>query len=525
MGKTSACIAFLKSWRRADYQPASSVLIALSTKEELRAFIDEAGLHTSDFGVLTSDAEMNNFGLPRADHHQAKVMFTTQAMIRRRIKDKTFREASEFHYQGQPRALRIWDEDVLPSGWQTVRVDLLNGLAIPLRSHFPDFISKLHAFREVAEAKKPGEVITVPEDLIFPADRYEAALRRIEDENLKTALETLQDMAGTQVRIVASTYSGNELLSVFKELPDDMAPMVVVDASGRVREAYRTWEEYRGNIERLKPASNSYHNVNVHFWRRGAGKDALADEETIKAFAEAIVGAFELDPKGEWLIVTRKDAKEDLEAAIRALAPSLPKERLYWRTWGLHRSTNEFRDVENIVIVGQLRYSPSSYEGLCLASAGLPVTASEYPDPRKLEAGELKHHLFQAVCRASVRKAQAGAAPHCNVFIIDNLSDAELTMEELFPGHNFIRWKEAATLTNERVKAAIDALHAQMPPGTATRVSKSVIRDAAGITRSQDFTELLAHPEMRRFLDWADIEVGYHHFKRDVERFVPIANG
>ena len=135
-----------------------------------------------------------------------------------------------------------------------------------------------------------------------------------------------------------------------------MAPLVVVDASGRVRTTYKLWEEHRGNLVRLPSAGVSFHELNIHLWKRNAGKSALSDALTREEIADALAIVFTRDPDGEWLIITYKDTISDLERAIlNACSPVTPP-RLHWLYWGRHHSTNEFRNVENIVIIGQNTY-------------------------------------------------------------------------------------------------------------------------------------------------------------------------
>lgn len=204
MGKTTAILAFLKAWRSGHFKPASSVLVGLSTLQELTEFVSKSGLAAKEFGVLTSDPEMNALGLPSQRHGGARVLFTSQAMIRSRTRGKTFAEAAEFHFSGKPRALRLWDEDILPRQWRTIRVDDIRSLASPLRPIAADYVEKMRAFADTLTDLTPGSLVTVPEDAALNASLLPQALQAA--SGLKTTVETLQELAGQEMRVESGSY-------------------------------------------------------------------------------------------------------------------------------------------------------------------------------------------------------------------------------------------------------------------------------------------------------------------------------
>lgn len=498
MGKTTACIAFIRAWRMCGYRPESSILVGISTLAELQSFVEGAGLPPSDFGVRTSDPAMNSLGLPRERHDGAKVLFTTQAMIRRKTNDKAFADASDFHYQGTPRSLRIWDEDILPSEGKTVRLDDLQALPSFLRVRFPQLVEELMAFVSMVTAVEAGQTVQVPLTIRVSPSTLSAACGILSLDRHQAALETMQLMAGADMLVQNGDYFGKELVGVRVALPDDVAPLVVVDASARVRDAYSVWQAHRGNLIRLPAAGNSYHQLNVHHWQHRSGKEALDNDETRENFAAAIVEAFDRDATGHWLILTYKEAQEGLKAAIERLSPPVSEDRLHWLHWGIHRSTNDYRDVEHIIIVGLNRYRQTDYLALSLAAAGLPVSTNDYPDPAILRDGEIKHHLLQAICRISVRKARQGIAAPANAFVIAKLADAEDLFESIFPGHSYTKWQEDEPDPNDAVQAAINHVRASFANGAET-VRKKHVREAIGI-RKQDMTKVLNNDAFVAFL-------------------------
>jgi hypothetical protein len=527
MGKTQACVHFLKAWREQGYQPSSSILIGVSTLEEISSFVLAAGLPKEDFGVLTSNADMNALGLPTSRHGDAKVLFTTQQMIRSRTKGKLFADAAAFKYQGRPRTLRLWDESILPSAGVVLRRDDLLGLISPLRPSHPEFVERLEELGSLMGASAAGDLLSIPLGLELPSNLRQSAGAAMMDVRLRAVFDNLQLMVGSEMIAQADERYGVALVGTTPTLPEDIAPIIVVDASGRVRETYKLWEKHRGNLERLPGAGNSFHQLRVHLWKRSSGKDRLRDPAIREEFATAIVELFERDPDGEWLIVTYKDAVEDLKASVKRACDSSQPPNLHWLHWGKHHSTNAFKDVENVIIVGQSTYRQNDYLGLTLAASGLPLLANGLPSTTEINVGEYKHNLLQAICRASVRNASQGIAKPCNAFVITSQGSLERLMEEVFPGCRVTVWKEVATLT-PRVAQAIAYIVDQFSDDGTTELAKGSIAAALGISSTNLSTNILSTEPFEDFLSeygliktrttiqrapymFDDIEGGYVH--------------
>ena len=56
-------------------------------------------------------------------------------------------------------------------------------------------------------------------------------------------------------------------------IPSDLAPMVILDASGRCRHTYRLMEEeWRENLVRLKEVCKDYSNLEINVWPCGGAR-------------------------------------------------------------------------------------------------------------------------------------------------------------------------------------------------------------------------------------------------------------
>jgi hypothetical protein len=341
---------------------------------------------------------------------------------------------------------------------------------------------------------------------------------------MREAFDNLQLMVGSEMIAQADERYGMVLVGTMPTLPDDMAPLIVVDASGRVRETYKLWEQHRGNLERLPSASNSFQELGVHLWKRSSGKDALRDPTTRDEFATAIAELFERDRDGEWLIVTYKDAVEDLKVAIERACPPSQRPKLHWLHWGRHHSTNEFRDVENVVIVGQSTYRRNDYLGLTLAASGLQLVAKALPDTSDMKVGEYKHNLLQAVCRASVRNASQGVARACSAFVITSQGNAERVIAEVFPGCSVIPWKDD-DLPSGRIAEAMAYITKRFQETGLTEVRKRDIAVQLGISPQNLSSNVLSTAPFAHFLSLSDLEMTQATISRIVCGFDAIEGG
>lgn len=63
---------------------------------------------------------------------------------------------------------------------------------------------------------------------------------------------------------------GNTVLDYRETLPDDILPLVVLDASARVRATYTLWESGREGLHILPSATKRYDDLTVNVWQNTA---------------------------------------------------------------------------------------------------------------------------------------------------------------------------------------------------------------------------------------------------------------
>ena len=168
LGKTLAVAEFLKVWWERGCPGGQGVLIGVSRLAEILTYIEETGVPRELFGVLTSSPELNAAGVRTTRLDEAPILFTTQQMIASRVRGKLFKDASEFHFRGQPRALRVWDESLIPAEPLVVGRDELGGL-LKLRLTQSAYVEAVDALMGAIDNAADGDLVGVPASLALSA--------------------------------------------------------------------------------------------------------------------------------------------------------------------------------------------------------------------------------------------------------------------------------------------------------------------------------------------------------------------
>lgn len=519
IGKTVSVAQFLKAWKANGFRPISSVLIGVSRLGEIESYLRHAGLDRDDIAVLTRDDDMNALGVSREDHGSAPVMFTTQQMIQSRTRGRSFAEASEFHYADKPRALRVWDESLLPAEDVTIRVDDLGLFASPLRLTHGKFVEALKAFQRTLWDAKPGDTITIPQVL---ADLVPAA--KLPEDQRKLLAQLAR--AGGQDFLLLDVRKGDiKLAGAVPSIPDDFAPAVILDASGRVRTTYSIWEKHRGTLRRLPSAANDYQALAVHLWMKPSGQRSLESLTKRRDVVEAIANRINESTPAEWLIVHYR-GNEAIFSEVMASVQAEPGRNIHSLTWGQHHGLNDFADVPNVVIVGQLTYDGAAYPARAAAAAGKPAGTLGEALWGEVRVGEFQHHLLQAVCRASARRSRDGQAGYCRAFVIASpFEGIEDRVKETFPGCRLFKWEPAPQPLEGRVAQAADYLRKRFADASVERVTKKEVYEAIGMKATNFGTDVIRHLDFADFLGREHVFVNHNHFEKHRPAFEPLPGG
>jgi len=460
VGKTQTVFHFLLALLASPKHEDVGAVVFMFTKEEIKTFVTEAleaGLPEEAFAarVHKDEVEVNDLGC--GDPEKARILFTTQQRLVTICSGRSFGEVREFRYRGQPRQVRIWDERLDPA-WPI----LLTGRKIAgLYPHLPKGIGLIHdldQLRQDLENAEDRSLIEVP-DLAaahrLPVSDLQSHLRE-KHGDIQTDAADLWHLFGKKA-VVRKEGEEARVVSYRESLPDDLAPLVVLDASGRVSATYSLWEQHRGSLIRLKAGRKLYNNLTLHVWRIGGGATTVQNDDGLRR--SGIVETIRSNPTEPWLVVCHKRhekrLRDEIEVELEGTDISVE-----FTHWGLHRATNKYRNVANVILAGTMFLPPSVGEAMGRAAAGCapedgPLTGDQ---ERELLIGHQADIILQAICRGSARSTIDGRCGRCDAYIIVHPKHGiiERLQEEVFPGCSVMDWTPVRRPPSGRVAEALE---------------------------------------------------------------------
>lgn len=468
VGKTQTIAKFVDVLLSRPEYAHVGVLICVGRLTEVEKLVHEMAVPAQMLAVLTSDERLNALG--PTNPNDAQVLITTQQRIEKRLNSGSFATASGFFYRGKPRSVRIWDESYLPGQTITLNRDDVAFLFKPLRYTFPKLTEDLERLFVSLRDIPDGTVMQLPDFasnhdvnlndvLALFDDHRDNDDRRLKDDQ-RMAVSSLWFLSGKMVSIRRDGTNGNTVIDYKDTLPLDLAPMVILDASGRVRETYRDIEESRGTLIRLKTATKRYDDLTIHLWRSGGGKRAFQTRGD--TLSKGIANTIDGKPEERWLVVVhRRDGRVgDVEREVRSLI-SVPQEHVSFISWGQHMATNDFVDVRNVILAGTLFFRPSYYEAIKRLAAGRSARAGSVTEEelQRVMVGEHSHTILQALCRGAVRRCAGDRCHPCDAYILASVrSGIPDALPRIFPGSRIVRWQPVARSLKGHVKAAVEMI-------------------------------------------------------------------
>lgn len=385
------------------------------------------------------------------DINSAQLLIITHEKLRRILsREGTFEAASGLYYRGKPRKVKAHDEAMQLRTTVSLQVsELLLACKVVSATRPAAYSKVLTACFEMEKAADDSEYpfpdlepYGINNDWLF-AILDGGRSWKLRDDTIE-ALTALTLISGQTVRIRESKTKkrigdyeevwSSALLTFTDSVLLTLAPVLILDASGRVREYYSDFEK-QGLLYRLRTAVKDYGNLTIYHKDARAGKAVLKpDSDAIKARASEIADLIEYFPNDEtWLICSHPqnlNARNPVQELLPHITAQLDLRGIPWRgcatdakgnkrdrvealTWGRHTSTNAFSHIKNVVTASLLTLPPEKYEVEKRASSNLkPEDGSLSQDTiRKFRKTEHAHDILQAVCRIQVRLPGATVRP------------------------------------------------------------------------------------------------------------------
>jgi hypothetical protein len=378
-----------------------------------------------------------------------------------------FAEVSVFHYRGSARSVRIWDESFMPGEEFSVSTDELASLLQPVRDRCSALASAIEDLQDNLKAAKANKRMSVPDVQGLGGHQAAITLKSVamdleNAEPVRTAAQNLLDISG-MYPMVCHDISKEEvkiMLDYRDTIPTDLAPMVILDASGRCRDTYRLMEKHRNDIVRHDVICKNYSNLEIGVWAYGGGKSAFAQDgesKRMRGIAQTVMER----PDEEWLIIHHKDRRgtRTFPDQLRDFLSDEVLAKVSFLHWGNHHGTNDFAHIENVILAGTFFLPDDIYEGRARLAAGMCDEDKVHANTKRaVKEGEHQHCILQALCRASVRGIDAkGQCRPCRAYIIaSNQSGIKKLLPDLLPSCNVRPWKPVPERVKGKVKEVVD---------------------------------------------------------------------
>jgi hypothetical protein len=508
-GKSQAAGRFLWALTQSPNYASVGAIVCSFRKSEIQTMVEDLiamGVPASKIAVITSDDRYNRLGAGTdVDPTTCQILVTTQQRLEMQCQ-VSFEMAEQFHFMGSARRIRIWEEGWLPGVANALSSAELASLIQPL-TYKPGVMDAIDGLRVKLRDAKDGDLVPVPDfEADLNLDLNEAlGLFQSRPHGDRQVLTALFRLSGRAARVKwDGNAKGNSVLTYEDTLPLDLAPLLVLDASGRVRQTYADMEKHRGIVVPLPTAPKRYDPLTVHVWQTAGSKAGWSrnGEELLAG----IVSTIQTKPDEKWLVVHHK-ASRGVPNLPREIAKALPgmtsvdlrtgeqrkdadgnavSSQVEFVNWGRHQATNRWREVPNVILAGTLFMGAATYTALThMAQGKRPEThRMDKEDIYLTTLGEHKDLLLQSLCRGRVRKLNGDECLPMDAYVIASTqSGIPGALRDVFPGCHIKRWSPvngAKAKMSPRMVQAIDVFE-QLAKVGISPISYKEIRHRIGL--------------------------------------------
>lgn len=506
IGKSQTAIHFARALVSSAAHRGAGMVICLGRLSQVRDMAKALSLPQGSLAVLTSDPACN--ALSTATVNEAQMLLTTQQLIERRTHGSRFADTAAFYYRDAPRAIRVWDEAIEFGAPITLLWSDIAGLSRTAMSISPKFATALFDFAGTVRGLGMGAEIAVPD---FEVDHgitwrdVEAGLAGGDGSSREMqATRDLRALNGNVARAYLENERGAVALSYEQRIPDDIRPILVLDASIRVRQTYLDMETHRRGFVRLPDAVKDYADLRLHIWQTSGAKSAFAKRGA--EIVQGVTNTILTKPDQTWLVVTHKAGArvKDVQASVLAGIPVNVRPRVAFLTFGNHMATNDHADAENVILAGQFFAPLSLYAAMTHAAQGRPVTDGlvSSAEVEATKRGELADVTLQAVCRGRCRKSAGSKAMAMDAYIIATAkSGIPAAVSSIFPGCQVVKWEPFRKELKGNVKLSVQYVAQALAAGREA-VPYAEIREALNIAQG-NFSKHVTATD-----DWRNAVVG-----------------
>ena len=439
------------------------MLILVGRIKEAEDMAEAMAAYRDRLCVLTSDFRVNSMGDHRTTD-EAQVVVTTQEKLRRAVKAaKAGRPDERFNYLGERRAVISWDEAMSFNRPVVLDPTKVAGLIDPMLAReaaegtgkWGSASDCLYGWVKSCIELSSGATTALPDLTGFiTLDDLEGAVGS--DERLARVVQDLRVVNGESAKVLRS---GDRAVVVthFPEIPREILPVIVTDASAEVNVSYRMMRQ-RDIVRDLKPASKSYARMTIRVvpmtasrsaFTANQGKQARAVLDTVAEYIRSIPGQEVLVIGYTNQFKMKGERHRRLGEALLDRFPSPEHSRIKGLTYGQHTSTNVYRDIRHVVLMG-LNYTSDAVNVATTAAAQDLDLLTSNPSAEDIvddmKDGMLMDHTLQAVLRGHGRLGANGQCGECEVVVIQTkskgLTDAQWA--KMFPDATLLHDKTLA---------------------------------------------------------------------------------